>query len=369
MKKTISRDPSMDVIRCFALLCVIAVHFFLNIKFYDSEVAGPRMVLMTLMRTSLMVCVPLFILLSGYLMCRKAPNKAYYAKISKTIVIYILASLCCLAYKWACQDAELTLSGTLTGILAFTAAPYSWYIEMYLGLFLIIPFLNILYNNIPTQRQKQLLLVILLVLTALPGVLNVHNLLDAQWWLQPASSTKYNPLVPDWWTGIYPITYYFIGCYLREYPLKLKTSANIILIAVSTLVSGLFCVYRSWGRTFLKGAWQNWGSILIVIPTVLVFTFFQRRNYSRMPQWLRTLFARLSEWSLGAYLVSWVFDQHFYGLLNSAQPDIRLRLNYFPLIVPAVWLCSNALSAILNFLYTLLSKAWALCGRSLSKTP
>ena len=136
MKKTISRDPSMDVIRCFALLCVIAVHFFLNIKFYDSEVAGPRMVLMTLMRTSLMVCVPLFILLSGYLMCRKAPNKAYYAKISKTIVIYILASLCCLAYKWACQDAELTLSGTLTGILAFTAAPYSWYIEMYLGLFM-----------------------------------------------------------------------------------------------------------------------------------------------------------------------------------------------------------------------------------------
>ena len=32
-------------------------------------------------------------------------------------------------------------------IFNFTACPNAWYLEMYIGLFLLIPFLNIIYNN------------------------------------------------------------------------------------------------------------------------------------------------------------------------------------------------------------------------------
>lgn len=54
-----------------AFLAVPSVHFFLNSTYYDTAIVGPRMALMTVMRTAFMVCVPLYMLLSGYLSAEK----------------------------------------------------------------------------------------------------------------------------------------------------------------------------------------------------------------------------------------------------------------------------------------------------------
>ena len=42
------------------------------------------------------------------------------------------------------------------------------------------------------------------------------------WFLNPTSSSEYGPIIPDWWVNIYPLTYYFLGCYLREYKFNLR---------------------------------------------------------------------------------------------------------------------------------------------------
>lgn len=67
----VKRNSNMDIIRCFALLSVVAVHFFLNSGFYDHVVIGKRMYVAVVVRTALMVCVPMFMVLSGYLMRTK----------------------------------------------------------------------------------------------------------------------------------------------------------------------------------------------------------------------------------------------------------------------------------------------------------
>ena len=85
------RSVSMDIIRCFALLFVVSVHFFLNNGFYDVPVYGARMYIMTLMRSFFMICVPLFMILSGYLMCNKKLGKGYYKKIIYILGIYLFA--------------------------------------------------------------------------------------------------------------------------------------------------------------------------------------------------------------------------------------------------------------------------------------
>ena len=88
----------MDIVRCTALFCVVSVHFFLNSGFYDETVSGWRMYLMTMLRTGFMICVPLFMVLSGYLMLHKKAEKSYFMKIGRTLVIYLLASFCCGLY-------------------------------------------------------------------------------------------------------------------------------------------------------------------------------------------------------------------------------------------------------------------------------
>ena len=38
--------------------------------------------------------------------------------------------------------------------LNYEVIPYGWYIEMYICLFLLIPFLNLIYKCLDTQRKK-----------------------------------------------------------------------------------------------------------------------------------------------------------------------------------------------------------------------
>ncbi len=99
MKRIKKRNVALDVIRITALYCVISVHFFLNNGFYTQPVVGTRMYIMTILRTMFIVCVPLFIMLTGYLMNKKELSIRYYFGITKTIGIYLLAGLACLSYQ------------------------------------------------------------------------------------------------------------------------------------------------------------------------------------------------------------------------------------------------------------------------------
>lgn len=349
------RDPAMDIIRCTALLCVVAVHFFKNSGFYEETVTGVPMYIMVLLRTGLMICVPLFLMLTGALMGTKQLGCGYYRKLGRTLGIYLLASLACILYRRWFLPETFSAKLALVGLFDFSAAPYGWYIEMYLGLFLLIPFLNILYGHLEDQRKKQCLLLTLLLLTAVPGTVNAHRIFDLQWWIHPASSDLYYKVFPAWWTGIYPLTYYFLGCYLREYPLQIKSSGNFALILLVVLAAGSYNFYRSRGSAYVEGTWQDYGALSTTLLTVLVFNFLAQGDYTWLSPQLCRCLQKLSDWSLGAYLVSWIFDQAFYGILNGHEPVMQNRLVYFPLVVPAVYVCSLALSAVLNGIYRAVS--------------
>lgn len=92
MKK--ERNINLDLTRSVATIGVISVHFFLNTGFYQEIVVGRRMALMVSMRTLFMYCVPLFLLLTGFLMCNKKLEKKFYRGILHTLEIMLLPVLC-----------------------------------------------------------------------------------------------------------------------------------------------------------------------------------------------------------------------------------------------------------------------------------
>ena len=86
------RNSTLDVIRIVGLFSVVGVHFFLHTGFYSQPYTGEGpiesiikaisegdsdyltsawMFLMYMLRTLFNVCVPLFIILTGYLMSKK----------------------------------------------------------------------------------------------------------------------------------------------------------------------------------------------------------------------------------------------------------------------------------------------------------
>ena len=61
------RDLGLDYTRILAFLLVVTVHFFLHSGFYGNAMQGEKMYIMTAIRTLCMSCVPLFLLLTGFL--------------------------------------------------------------------------------------------------------------------------------------------------------------------------------------------------------------------------------------------------------------------------------------------------------------
>lgn len=159
MKKVTKRDIGLDITRIFAFISVVSVHFFLNSGFYNEPVLGRRMYLMSIVRTLCMVCVPLFVILTGYLMCnhtdiieRKNGLKQWLLRSSTIIETYVLATIVIIVFRILWLHEKFTLGMFVRNILSYNQ--YSWYVNMYLGLYIFIPFLNIVWNQIGRTGQS-----------------------------------------------------------------------------------------------------------------------------------------------------------------------------------------------------------------------
>ena len=356
-KKLSERNSALDIIRIFAVFSVVSVHFFLNINFYAVHLEGPLMYFMTCARTFFNVCVPLFIILTGYLMCNKSLSKSYYRGISKTLIVYILAAIACIVFRAIKLDEVFTFKSAFIAILDFSGANYSWYIEMYVGLFLIAPFLNLAYNNLKNQRQKQVLVFTFAALTILPSLFNIYNFDNPNWWLEPTNenfATIYN----NWWTGSYPLAYYFLGCYFREYGMKIKTGTLAISVVGFTLLFGSFNFYRCHGSGYQSSSYGFWNGFEAYVLSALFFVLLSRIKTENYGPKLKWSLWKISDLALGIYLLSYIFDKLTYPLLTEKVVDIKSRFPYYFIMVPVVFFLSAIGSFVANFIATLILQGY-----------
>lgn len=398
------RDSSADLIRIVAVVFVISLHFlyhtsktaennaafgFYNltvegfgpveglIRFIQSgdpvDLHGPLMFLMIMMKVLFSSCVPLFIILTGYLMSRKTLSRQYYRGILKTLAVFALASAVCIVFKAVYFNpqarealksfdlpAMLAAVGSagvfgvkdfLFGILDYSGANYAWYVEMYIGLFLLSPFLNILYGRLARKRHKQVLIATLVILTILPSIVNIFRFDSAVWWLHPATNTNdYQKLIPAFWVGsLYPLTYYFTGAYIREYGIKLKTRSMLPLFLVLLFLFTAFCFYRSYGGVFQNGSWLFWYGAIPCVMGVLLFTMLSRVKANGWSPSVRLALKRVSGLCLGMYLLSFIFDMLIYNsFLNKLFETAYEKLPFFFAAVTSCFLLSMLASFIVT---------------------
>lgn len=203
-----------DIARSVAILAVIAGHFFaVNTPYNATPFEGGSMVFQGFLKSLTgNTGVPFFIMLTGFLCCRKALSTNYYKGIKKAIIPYLIISI----VTWLVLS-DHSLKGLALGVLGFKTVGYAWYVEMYIGLFLLIPFLNMALRQVFDNGQTKYLLLTALFLTALPPLLNRGDI----------------KLVPGFWTMTFPATYYIIGAIIREYQPHLKRKGLWLLGSIA----------------------------------------------------------------------------------------------------------------------------------------
>jgi len=168
----------LDLVRTIAILLVVIVHVFMMNYFQISTIKGTSSFILLFIKNIAMTCVPLFILLTGYLKYNKKLNKDHYKSIIKILITYFIIAIITVLFDIFYLNNNFNINKHILGIFNFTINPYSWYIEMYIGLFLLIPFLNLIYHNLKQKKHKQLLIIILLFLSSIPYTINNIKILN-----------------------------------------------------------------------------------------------------------------------------------------------------------------------------------------------
>ena len=327
------RDLGLDLIRSAAAVMVPAVHFFMNSEINSLPVQGLRMGAATVARTALIDCVPLFLLLSGWLMGKRRWSRSYWRGGLRVLLAYLLAGLVCLGVRTAVRGEGFVPLFWLRELAGFSAAPYGWYVGMYLGLFLLMPFLNALWAALG-DRERRALVWTLLALTALPTVNDVTRVWDIT-------------LLPEGFTALYPVTYYVLGLSLRQRPLPFSRRACFLGAAAASLWGGLVHIWLARGGVLSCADITYWGGIFPTASSVLLFSGLRQCRAEAWPLGVRRFIHGVARLSLPLYLISWIPDYFLYAALARRVPAVLDRLVWFPAVTAAVIALSLPMAQVL----------------------
>lgn len=290
-----------DAVRVMALGLLLWLHFLLRNGFYSQPVDSAAMVLAASGRCVFMCCIPLFLMLTGYLKCGKEWSRGYYHSLPPMLVSWVIVSLICLWYKIAVAGQEKSAAQWIAEFFDFKLANYSWYIEMYIGLLLVSPFLNLAWNHLESKKKRQAMVLTFVCLTFLPATVDGIALEE---------DAVLNPL-PNYWTNLYFFTYYLIGCYIRTYTPRVKTWQALAGAAAIALFFGAANRYTGGAETNFYGGYNiSYNHLGTVGISVLLFLGVYHLDCRR--EWLRRGMRLLSGVTLEMYLISCVFDQQIY---------------------------------------------------------
>ncbi len=337
------RIIGLDLVRCIAIFFVVSVHFFLNSDYYFVDMIGTKMIVATAFRWLFYSSVPLFLLLTGYLQNKKQLTKSFYRGIIPILSSYLIISVISILFRIFYLHEEKTIWLWLISILDFTGDEYAWYVEMFIGIFLLIPFLNLMYHGLKTQKQKLALVATFVGITSIASFTSVTF----------GTYNEYK-LLPEYWQYLFPFTYYFIGAYISEFGVKLKKPSLAVLLIIVLAYQTWVEYYKSAGKPFLSDKYNSYNALPTVIISVLIFLLLYNVDIKIKP--VRFIIADISKASFDIYLASYIFDKIAYPILREKIPVITDRLGYYFVIVPIVFICAYLLSCLRRFAFWIVKR-------------
>lgn len=340
------RNINIDIIKVVSLLLVIGVHFFLYTKYYSITYSITNSIFIAL-RNICMACVPLFIIVTGYLNSNKVWSKKYYLNIGRVYLLYSLAMLILTLVDNKYVINTTLFKTALINILNYKY--YGWYITMYVGLMLISPIINLAFKNMNESIRKYAIINIILAISIPVTLVDLF------------SNVRYSILAhifPNWWYYTWPLMYYMIGVAFSYNKNILKDffSNSKILFWITLIISTLVYIFFD---IHLESVLHV--NIFIVIITTCIFSLLLNLDINVNSK-LRPAIIFVSNNTLLAYLLSYIVDNITYPFVNQIT-NMNMRFSIFPVIVVLNFILIIILVIIIRFILSTLSKSIKLVRR------
>ena len=347
-----SRVAGLDIIKILAAFLVVCIHFFLYSGFYYQPMNQVHNAdTLAFLRWTAYCCVPLFMITTGYLMKNKKLSKQYYSGIIRVLALYLVISAACIIFDIHHFHKEYTAWTILKSLFMFTGAQYAWYVEYYVSIFLLAPFMNLAWNGLNTRNAKTVMLISVLALSILGESVYIGTTKDTQ-----------IRLFPYYFQRVYPFAYYFIGAYIRDFPPKRDASTKMLWGTLAA-VALFYLTWSSYRHSitnaegeyhFTSWHYNDYGSWPVALASTMIFLLlFDIRIQNRI---VTAILKLVSESAFACYLISYIFDTIFYFKHSAAYPDFADRVTHAPLVIVKIFLCSMGCGIVLQLLFDLFSR-------------
>lgn len=248
MKKNIG----IELLRIICMFMILGLHFNMhgNVLSQLNKLTNFNSFFILMLECIFIVAVNVFVLISGYNMHSKKFKKERIIKL--LIKVWVINLIMCLIMYFT-GNISLNIKNLLYFILPFTLQEY-WFVNAYIYLIILVPFINALIKNIDKKKFNYLLLILLVFNSILSCMPNVTVILTSGY------------------SVIWFINVYLIGAYISKYSLKIQKAYNFILYIffIIILLSIYITLYTLKNLNFAMKL-LNYNNILVLIPSILLF--------------------------------------------------------------------------------------------------
>ena len=258
------RSSNLELLRIISMLAIVAHHFVVNsgiTSAYDLQHISANTLYLQLLGMWGKTAINVFVLISGYFMCKAKLTLSRFCKVyleAKFYRLVIFVILLIMGYE------TISPKGMLNVLFGFIRNPNGGFTSSFLMFYLFIPFYNVLIHHMTKKQHEYLLAVSLIYFTAAPTFLF-------------AGSVFHEPL----WYAIL----YFIAAYIRHYPQSWMNNNRIcipgliclaLLSGLSVIVVDFVGVRFGFSSYYYMVADSN--MLLALLVSIFVFLVFKNIN-------------------------------------------------------------------------------------------
>lgn len=366
-KKENKRVYGVDIIKIIAIASVICLHFT---EYYFEPCDNMIFYILTnSFRWFVFGCIGYFIISTGFLNYHKVPRKEYYLKIVQIIIVFFVYCIAThlIISPYNCERPFWEYINEGLVYYFWQQNSYFWYMKFYIAFFCIIPFLNILTNNI-SSKQHLLLIFLLILFVSMPNFIAVLG--DYFPGLRVSGVS-----IPSYFSADnFPFIYYFIGSYVRKYHRRWKFNKIIIGICVILLIllshSVLDWIYLHKYQGFFEigqrvYSFNTYGNVFTLITSTIFFCVIL--NCEIKSSIIKKVISFISSCTLEMYL-GLIIANKMVSII--CENKIILKENFLSFIV---WFSIEFGVAIagaiaIKSLKRIFKEIWTFCEKMLIKT-
>lgn len=230
---TAKRHTGYDILRFVSICMVVVIHA--NVSFLGENQGSASWIAVMLITALCTLSVPLFFMLSGALLLQKEEavslKELYTKRIPKQAVPFILWSIIYVAARIVMGKIDFSLHAFVS--LLWEPAYYQfWFMYTLLGIYLLLPILQILVKNLSKRMLEYLLLIWVAFSVAIPTTSYIIP--------QFQISNHVDLVLSGGYLG-----YFLLGHYLQKYGREILTKKAMLLF-ITGLAVILACAAGEW---------------------------------------------------------------------------------------------------------------------------